>query len=82
MEHIIIRIVEKPNFNNPEKMLKWFCDVFGLSSGTDGEESLEEQILRNFTEAAHENKGLASSELRLKTDLARSHGHIPLKQVH
>ncbi len=31
MERIVIRFVERPDFNNPEKMLKWFCDVFGLS---------------------------------------------------
>jgi predicted transcriptional regulator len=72
VERIVIKFVERPDFNDPEKMLKWFCDVFGLSSGDDAMDSLEEQILRNFTEAAYENKGLASSELELNTELARS----------
>lgn len=71
MERIVIRFVERPDFNDPEKMLKWFCDVFGLSSG--GNDTIEEQILRNFTvAAAYGNRGLASSELKLDTDLARS----------
>ncbi|MDE1870813.1 MAG: winged helix-turn-helix transcriptional regulator [Candidatus Micrarchaeota archaeon] len=72
MERIVIKFIERPDFNDPEKILKWFCDVFGLSS--DGEpNSIEEQILRNFTEAAYSsNKGLSSSELRLNTQLARS----------
>jgi len=71
MERIVIKFVERPDFDNPEKMLKWFCEVFGLSSGDSGDD-IEEQILRNFVYAAHGNNGLASSELKLKTDLARS----------
>lgn len=70
MERIVIKFVERPDFNDSEKMLKWFCDVFGLSSS--GDDSIEEQILRSFTVAAYRNKGLASSELKLDTDLARS----------
>lgn len=71
MERIVIRFVERPDFNKPEDMLKWFCDVFGLSSG-ENPNSIEAQILKNFIEAAYNNEGLASSELRLNTDLARS----------
>lgn len=71
MERIVIKFVERPDFKDQEKMLKWFCDVFGLSS-SDNFDSIEEQILRNFTVAAYKNSGLASSELKLKTDLARS----------
>jgi predicted transcriptional regulator len=72
MERIVIKFIERPDFNDPEKMFKWFCDVFGLSSGNDAFDSIEEQILKAFAEAAHDNKGLASSELKLNTDLARS----------
>jgi predicted transcriptional regulator len=72
MERIVIKFVERPDFKDQEKMLKWFCDVFGLSSGDDAFDSLEEQILKNFTEAAYKDKGLSSSELDLNTDLARS----------
>ncbi len=72
MERIIIKFMEKPDFNDPEKILKWFCTVFGLSSSEDAFDSIEEQILENFTKAAYENRGLSSSELKLNTDLARS----------
>lgn len=71
MERIVIRFVERPDFNKPEQMLQWFCDVFGLSSG-GGPNSIEEQILKNFIQAAYHNEGLASSELHLDTELARS----------
>ena len=71
MERIVIKFVERPNLNDQEKMIKWFCEVFGLSS-EENPDSIEEQILRNFTEAAYRNKGLGSSELKLETELARS----------
>ncbi len=71
MERIVIKFVERPDFDDQEKMLKWFCEVFGLSS-SDSDYSIEEQILKKFTYAAYRNRGLASSELKLKTDLARS----------
>lgn len=71
MERIVIKFVERPDFNKPEEMLKWFCDVFGLSSA-DNLDSIEGQILKNFAEAAYNNEGLASSELKLDTNLARS----------
>jgi predicted DNA-binding transcriptional regulator len=71
VERIVIRFVERPDVNNPEKMLKWFCDVFGLSS--EGSlDSIEVQILGNFATAAYKNQGIASSELKLDTKLARS----------
>lgn len=72
MERIVIKFVERPDSKDQEKMLKWFCDVFGLSGDNDAFDSIEEQILKNFTEAAYRDKGLSSSELKLKTDLARS----------
>lgn len=72
MERIVIRFVERPDFKDSEEMIKWFCEVFGLS-GSNGElDSIEEQILRNFVNAAYSNRGLASSELKLDTNLARS----------
>jgi predicted transcriptional regulator len=72
MDRIVIKFVERPDLGDREKMLKWFCVVFGLSSGNDSFGSLEEQILKNFTEAAYKNEGLSSSELHLDTELARS----------
>ncbi len=71
MEHIVIRVLEKPDFNDPEKLIKWFCSVFGLSG--EGEiDSIGEQILSEFAKAAYLDKGISSSELKLDTDLARS----------
>ena len=63
----MIRFVERPDFNDPEKMLKWFCDVFGLSSG--GNDTIEEQILRNFTVAAptEQGPGKLGAEARTQT---------------
>ena len=71
MERIVIRVLEKPDFNDPEKLIKWFCSVLGLSG--EGEiDSIGEQILSEFAKAAYLDKGLSSSELKLDTNLARS----------
>ncbi len=72
MERIIIRIVERPDLDDSKKMIKWFCEVFGLADDNDSFNSISEQILKNFIEAAHSSTGLSSSELNLHTDLARS----------
>jgi predicted transcriptional regulator len=71
MQGIVIRFVERPKSDNPEQMINWFCEVFGLTNGS-GNNALEAQILKSFLEAAHNERGLTSSELRLDTDLARS----------
>ena len=71
MEHIVIRVLEKPDFNDPEKLIKWFVSVLGLSG--EGEiDSIGEQILSEFANATYLDKGLSSSELKLDTSLARS----------
>ncbi len=70
MERIEIRFVERPDLDDPETIIRWFCRVFGLA--TREGDSIEEQIFRNFAEAAYHNKGIASSELRLDTELTRS----------
>ncbi len=71
MERIVIRFLERPNSNNPDQIIKWFCEVFGLA-GEDEENPIGEQILKNFVQAAQRDSGLSSSELKLDTDLARS----------
>jgi hypothetical protein len=71
MERIVIRFLERPDSNDPEQIIKWFCEVFGLTSGED-KNPIEEQILRSFVDAAQRDSGLSSSELKLDTDLARS----------
>ena len=71
MERLVLRFVEKPDSENPEKIIRWFCEVLGLSSGNDAN-NIEEQILKSFIDAAHSDKGISSSELKLDTTLARS----------
>jgi predicted DNA-binding transcriptional regulator len=70
MERIEIRFVEMPDPRDPESIIRWFCRVFGLA--TEEGDSIEEQIFRNFVEAAYTNRGLSSSELKLDTELSRS----------
>lgn len=71
MEQIAIRFIEKPDQNDAEGIIRWYCDVFGLSN-PDAENPIEEQILKSFVEAARDGKGLSSSEMDLETKLARS----------
>jgi hypothetical protein len=71
MEKIAIRVLEKPDDKDIDKMLKWFCAVLGLSSGDD-KDSIEEQILRKFALSAQQNTGLSSSELKFDKYIARS----------
>ncbi len=71
MEQIVIRFIEKPDQNDAEGIIRWFCDVFGLTSQEE-ENPVEEQILKSFIEAARDGKGLSSGELDLETKLARS----------
>lgn len=71
MEQIVIRFIEKPDPNDAEDIIEWFCNVFGLS-GKEDENPIETQILKSFVEAARERRGLSSSELDLETKLARS----------
>ncbi|MDE1868365.1 MAG: hypothetical protein KGH60_00130 [Candidatus Micrarchaeota archaeon] len=70
MERIIIRFVERPDSDEPEEMIKWFCHVFGLSN--DDDNGIEEEILKSFVKAAYRDEGLSSSELKLHSDMARS----------
>jgi len=71
MQQISIRFIEKPDQNDAEGIIRWFCDVFGLSN-PEAENPVEEQILKSFVEAARDGKGLSSSELDLEAKLARS----------
>ena len=63
MEKIAIRVLQRPDEKDPDKMLKWFCAALGLSADPK-QASIEEQILKEFAYSAHLNKGLSSSELR------------------
>lgn len=71
MDKIEIRVIEKPDESDPEKMLRWFVVALGLSG--DEKNSIEEQILKDFAVAAREGEeGLSSSELSFDKDVARS----------
>ncbi|HVC58085.1 MAG TPA: winged helix-turn-helix domain-containing protein [Candidatus Acidoferrales bacterium] len=70
MGRIVIRFVERPDTKDSEAMIKWFCNVLGLSD--DEGESIEEQMLKEFADAAYNNEGLSSSEIKLETPMARS----------
>lgn len=54
----------------PEEMIQWFCAVFNL--GEEGENSIEAQILKQFTQTSRSDKGLSSSEIKVKPPIARS----------
>ncbi len=71
MEKIEIRVIERPDEDDPEKMLRWFAAVLGLSG--DQKDSIAEQILKDFAYAAKEGmNGLSSSELKFDKEIPRS----------
>ncbi len=70
MRKIAIRALERPDANDPETLLKWFCASFGLSVNENG--GIEEKILKELFYSAKANEGISSSELNLGTDLSRS----------
>ncbi|MDE1856999.1 MAG: hypothetical protein KGH98_02850 [Candidatus Micrarchaeota archaeon] len=73
MERIVIKVVGMPNDGDPDRMIKWFCEVFDLSNGKDND-NIEEQILKRFILNQGNGDGLSSSQLNadLETHLARS----------
>ncbi len=70
MEKIIIRVIEKP-IKNPEKIIKWFCIVFGLLEEDTGS-NIETQILKKFIMNANENNGITSSSLKFNKPTPKS----------
>ncbi len=72
MESITIRSVEKPDYNDPKALLKWFCTTFGLIENPEGKDSVEEQILVRFIYAARQNRNLSVSDLKISPKMPRS----------
>jgi predicted transcriptional regulator len=70
MGRIVIQFVERPDSDNPEDIIRWFCAVFGFS--TEGGDSVEEAIFRRFAESAYRDEGLTSSEVTADMTIARS----------
>lgn len=71
MNRIVIHFYERPDSDEPDELIRWFCRVFGLSNDNEPN-PIGEQILIRFAEAAQSRVGLSSSELDLDTDLAKS----------
>ena len=71
MNRIVINFYERPDSDEPDELIRWFCRVFGLSNDSEPN-PIGEQILIRFAEAAQNRVGLSSSELDLDTDLAKS----------
>jgi predicted transcriptional regulator len=69
MGRIVIRFVERPDSDDPEEIIRWFCAVFGFSGDENG---VERTIFRHFAEAAYKHEGFTSSELTDDIDMARS----------
>ncbi|MCL4383479.1 MAG: hypothetical protein M1168_01565 [Candidatus Marsarchaeota archaeon] len=71
MEKIIIKVTEKPN-KDPEKIIKWFCIVFGLSDEEE-KNNIETQILKKFImNAENRNNGITSSDLKFNKPIPKS----------
>ena len=71
MNRIVINFYERPDSDEPDDLIRWFCRVFGLSNDNEPN-PIGEQILIRFAEAAQNKVGLTSSELDLDTELAKS----------
>lgn len=71
MEKIIIKVTEKPN-RDPEKIINWFCIVFGLSDEEE-KNNIETQILKKFImNAENKNNGITSSDLKFNKHIPKS----------
>ncbi|MCL4381053.1 MAG: hypothetical protein M1331_01175 [Candidatus Marsarchaeota archaeon] len=72
MEKIVIRVIERPSDESPEKIIKWFCVVFGLSDNDNGND-IGVQILKKFIMDSDSRKsGLSSSDLKLSPRVPKS----------
>ncbi len=72
MEKIVIRVIERPSSENPEKIIEWFCMVFGLSD-KDNSNDIGVQILKKFImNSSSGGSGLSSSDLKLSPRVPKS----------
>jgi predicted transcriptional regulator len=72
MKFIIIKSVAKPESNDPDLIIKWFCQAFGLESEIERDDSIEERLLKKFIDLASEGKGISSSEIKLSSNIPRT----------
>lgn len=68
-EKIVLRSVSKPEKENVDSMLDWFCRVFDISNG---EGSTEIAILKELLSKSIAGEGVTSMELTEKLSLPRS----------
>jgi predicted transcriptional regulator len=71
MAKINIHTTARPMRNNPDDIIRWICVELGFSNGLK-EDDVVERMLAELAEAAHDNRGLTSSELYKDKRLARS----------
>ena len=72
MEKIVIRVIERPSNESPEKIIKWFCMVFGLSDN-DSNNDIGVQILKKFIMNSNSRDGgLSSSDLKFNPRVPKS----------
>lgn len=73
MKKFTIKQIDRPDYNDPKALLRWFCLMFGLEEEKSKKNNdIVEQILINFIYAAREGRGLTSSEIKMKPALPRS----------
>jgi predicted transcriptional regulator len=72
MERISIRVVSVPDKKSTQHLIKWFCLAFGLESDNSSDHGIEEELLGKFITAAYADRGISSSEIKLKNKIARS----------
>lgn len=68
-EKIVIKAVNKPEKENRDVILTWFCQVFDLGNGQD---STEPVIFKEIVVASFSGKGITSKDLNKKLDIPRS----------
>ncbi|MGC8568021.1 MAG: winged helix-turn-helix domain-containing protein [Candidatus Micrarchaeia archaeon] len=70
---IVIKELDKPDSENYEIIVGWFCQAFGL--GSENDYSIEAKILESLAKAAYNNnKGMTSMEIKkeLGDDIGRT----------
>ncbi len=73
MKKFVIKSIDRPDYNDPKALLRWFCLVFGLEDEKSKRNNeIVEQILINFLYSAREGRGMSSSEIKMEPDLPRS----------
>lgn len=68
-EKLVIKTVNKPQKDNEEVLLEWFCEVFDLSGKKN---DVEPGILKEIAGSSIKGEGITSKDLNKKLDMPRS----------